>query len=90
MQGVSDVYVSKRERMARRADKWWRSAWHVQMLMCGRGIGFDVGADASRASSRPDFAKPLTDVFRVGRVKTQTTKTKPKVGRSDYTEGETK
>ena len=85
MQGVSDVHVSKRDRMAQRADKWWRSAWHVQMLMCAKGL--DVG---------PDFAKPLskanllTDVFRVGRVKTQTTKTKPKVGRSDYTEGETK
>lgn len=25
--------VHKRDRMARRADKWWRSVWHLQMLM---------------------------------------------------------
>jgi hypothetical protein len=36
--------------MAQRADKWWRSVWHVQMLMTdsrmsGRGIGFDVGPE---------------------------------------------
>ncbi len=36
------MHVSKRERMAQRADKWWRSVWHVQMLMRGRGIGLDV------------------------------------------------
>lgn len=38
----------ERDRMAQRADKWWRSVWHVQMLMTdsrmsGRGIGLDVG-----------------------------------------------
>ena len=76
------MHVSKRERMARRADKWWRSAWHVQMLMCAKGL--DVGP---KPLSKANL---LTDGFRVGRVKTQTTKTKPKVGRSDYTEGETK
>ena len=30
-----DVWT-KRERMAQRADKWWRSVWHVQMLMRDR------------------------------------------------------
>lgn len=79
MQGVSDAMlgVSRRERMARRADKWWRSVWHVQMCMGAKGLDVE-----------PDFAKPLTDVFRVGRVKTQTTKTKPTDMSDGPTDGE--
>lgn len=69
--------IHERERMAQRADKWWRSVWHVQMLMCGRGIGLDVGP------------KPLTDDVGRGFLKAQTpTKTKPNPGRSGNTEGE--
>lgn len=81
--------VSKRKRMAQRADKWWRSVWHVQMLMTdsrmgGRGIGFDVGRE---------IPKPLT--VDVGRAflkakSTSVRSTKPNVGRSDNTEGDTR
>ena len=76
MQGVSDVHVSKRERMAQRADKWWRSVWHVQMLMRGRGIGFDVGRETLSK------ANLLTDDVGRGSLKAQS-KHKPYVGRSD-------
>jgi len=30
---VVDAMIPRRERMARRADKWWRSVWLLQMLM---------------------------------------------------------
>lgn len=72
MRGMSDAMlgVSKRERMARRADKWWRSVWHVQMCMGERGIGLDVGP------------KTLTDDVGRGFLKAQS-KHKPYVGRSD-------
>jgi hypothetical protein len=79
MREVSDV-IHERDRMAQRADKWWRSAWHVQMLMCGRGIGFDVGRE---------ILKPLTDDVGRGFLKAQS-KHKLNVGRSDNTMGETK
>jgi hypothetical protein len=68
--------------MAQRADKWWRSVWHVQMLMGGRGIGFDVGRE---------IPKPLTvDVGRAFLKAKSTQQTKPNVGRSDNTEGDTR
>lgn len=79
------MHVSKRERMARRADKWWRSVWHVQMLMRGR----DEPLSKANLLSR---AKPLTDNVGRGFLKAHSTccqsKHKPKVGRSDYTNGE--
>lgn len=52
--GVCDhsvcAMIPRRERIARRADKWWRSVWLLQMLMEQRGVEW--------------WAKPLTD--RVG------------------------
>lgn len=39
--------------MAQRADKWWRSVWHVQMLMRGRGIGSDVGPENPLSATKP-------------------------------------
>ena len=80
MRGVSDVHVSKRERMARRADKWWRSVWHVQMLMRGRDEPLSRAKPLSKANL-------LTDNVGRGFLKAQS-KHKPKVGRSDYTEGD--
>jgi hypothetical protein len=86
--------VSKRKRMAQRADKWRRSVWHVQMLMTdsrmsGRGIGFDVGAGASRASSRPETL--TTDVGRAFLKAQSPTKTKSNLGRSEDTnDGDTR
>lgn len=38
--------IPRRERMALRADKWWRSVWLLQMLMDQHGV---------------EWAKPLTD-----------------------------
>jgi hypothetical protein len=32
-----DDMMHRRDRMAQRADKWWRSAWHMQMCMYQRG-----------------------------------------------------
>ena len=32
-----DAMIHRRERMALRADKWWRSVWLLQMLMEQRG-----------------------------------------------------
>jgi hypothetical protein len=75
--------VSKRKRMAQRADKWWRSVWHVQMCMSPHGCNdVDLGS-----------AKPLT--VDVGRAflkakSTSVRSTKPNVGRSDNTEGDTR
>ena len=89
MQGVSDAMlgVSRRERMARRADKWWRSVWHVQMCMSPHGCN-DVDLGSAKPLSKANL---LTDDVGRGFLKAQSpTKTKPKVGRSDYTEGETK
>jgi len=71
--------VSKRKRMAQRADKWWRSVWHVQMLMGGRGIGFDVGPETL-----------TTDVGRAFLKAQSPQQTKPNVGRSDNTIGDTR
>ena len=34
---VVDAVIPRRERMALRADKWWRSVWLLQMLMDQRG-----------------------------------------------------
>jgi hypothetical protein len=90
MRGVSDVHVSKRERMARRADKWWRSVWHVQMLMTdSRMSGRDEPLSKAKPLSRANL---LTDDVGRGFLKAHSTccqsKHKPKVGRSDYTEGE--
>ena len=80
--------VSKRDRIAQRADKWWRSVWHVQMLMTdsrmsGRGIGFDVGRE---------IPKPLTtDVGRAFLKAQSPTKTKSNLGRSEDTnDGDTR
>ena len=78
--------VSGRERMAQRADKWWRSVWHVQMLMTdsrmsGRGIGLDVGP---KPLSKANL---LTDDVGRGFLKAQS-KHKLNVGRSDNTEGD--
>lgn len=67
--------IHERDRMAQRADKWWRSVWHVQMLMSERGIGLDVGP------------KTLTDDVGRGFLKAQS-KHKLNVGRSDNTEGD--
>lgn len=59
--------------MAQRADKWWRSVWHVQMLMRERG-GLDV------------VPKTLTDDVGRGFLKAQSpTKTKP----TDMSDGPT-
>lgn len=56
--------IHERDRMARRADKWWRSVWHVQMLMRGRDEPLSK-------------AKPLTDDVGRGFLKAQSpTKTK--------------
>jgi hypothetical protein len=77
--------VSKRKRMAQRADKWWRSVWHVQMLMTD-----------SRMSGRD--TKPLskanlltTDVGRAFLKAQSPTKTKSNIGRSEDTnDGDTR
>ena len=61
--------VSRRERMAQRADKWWRSAWHVQMCMCAKGLDVgpktltdDVGRGFLKAQSKPtDMSDGPTD-----------------------------
>ncbi len=55
--------IHERDRMAQRADKWWRSVWHVQMCMSPRGIGFDVmpetlTTDVSRDSVKARSTKP--------------------------------
>ena len=73
----------ERDRMAQRADKWWRSVWHVQMLMSGRG----------ECEAKPLSKANLLTVD-VGRafLKAKSTKpqTKPNVGRSDNTIGDTR
>lgn len=66
----------KRERMAQRADKWWRSVWHVQMCMhprgeCGGRDMSDLTVDVGRA-----FLKAQS-------------KRKSNLGWSEDTEGET-
>lgn len=70
--------VSKRKRMAQRADKWWRSVWHVQMLMTDSRMG---GRDT----------KPLTvDVGRAFLKAQSPQQTKSNLGRSEVTnDGET-
>lgn len=71
----------ERDRMAQRADKWWRSVWHVQMCMSPHGCNdVDLGS-----------AKPLTvDVGR-GFLKAHSpTKTKPTDMSDGPTDGETK
>jgi hypothetical protein len=30
--------MHRRDRMAQRADKWWRSVWHKQMCMTPHGL----------------------------------------------------
>ncbi len=85
VQGVSDVIherrhkpskLLERDRMARRADKWWRSVWHVQMLMRGRGEPLSK-------------ANPLTDDVGRGFLKAQSpTKTKPTDMSDGPTDGE--
>ena len=73
--------VSKRKRMAQRADKWWRSVWHVQMCMSPHGCNdVDLGS-----------AKPLTvDVGRAFLKAQSPQQTKLNVGRSDNTIGDTR
>jgi hypothetical protein len=72
--------VSKRDRMAQRADKWWRSVWHVQMLMGGRGECGGCG----------ETLKPLTtDVGRAFLKAQSPQQTKSNLGWSEDTEGET-
>jgi hypothetical protein len=86
--------ISERDRMAQRADKWWRSVWHEQMLM--------------RQQPKPlTGMKPLTEAKALSRVKPLTGmkpltdepkpallsglrkhEPKPIVGRSDDTDGE--
>ena len=60
--------------MAQRADKWWRSVWHVQMCMFERGVTKPLTLDVGRA-----FLK----------AKTNETPNKPNPGRSGNTNGET-
>jgi len=53
--------VSKRDRLARRGDKRWRSTWHRQMLSMNRtrpidkrdGIGLDSRTNIKSLSDRP-------------------------------------
>jgi hypothetical protein len=44
--------IHERDRMAQRADKWWRSVWHKQMCMTPHGLH--------------ETSKPLTDGPRMG------------------------
>lgn len=61
--------IPRRDRMAQRADKWWRSVWHRQMCMSPRG---DSGV-------RPNLL--TTDVGRAF-VKALSTNPKPSDGLS--------
>lgn len=82
--------VSKRKRMAQRADKWWRSVWHVQMLMTDSRMS---GRDTKPLSSRlTDKANLLTvDVGRAFLKAQSPTKTKSNLGRSEDTnDGDTR
>jgi hypothetical protein len=47
--------IHERDRMAQRADKWWRSVWHKQMCMTPHGLH--------------ETSKPLTDGPVVGSIK---------------------
>jgi len=64
-----DDMMHKRDRMARRADKWWRSVWHVQMCMSVHGLSMGP--------------KPLTDGADDAKFIGLKRNTKRYVGRSD-------
>lgn len=54
--------IPRRDRMAQRADKWWRSVWHRQMCMSPRGDS-DVRpnlltTDVGRAFVKAPSTKP--------------------------------
>jgi hypothetical protein len=77
--------------MAQRADKWWRSVWHVQMLMQERGRGEWGGRDMNKAKPLNAVNLLTVDVGRAFLKAQSPTKTKSNLGRSEDTnDGDTR